>query len=64
MKPQSIISKLDIADWLLLLLIVCYVAAYGWFVTERHARFNSTGYDLAIKEQVIWNTAQGRVFSS
>jgi uncharacterized membrane protein len=52
------------ADVLLLLLIVGYIAAYGWLVTERHQRFNSTGYDLAIKEQVIWNTAHGRFFAS
>jgi uncharacterized membrane protein len=45
-------------------LIVCYVAAYGWLSIERHRRFNSTGYDLAIKEQVVWNTVHGRFFAS
>jgi len=48
----------------LLVLIVGYVAAYGWLANERHDRFNSTGYDLAIKEQVIWNTAHGHFFAS
>jgi uncharacterized membrane protein len=48
----------------LLLLILAHVAAYGWLATQRHARFNSTGYDLAIKEQVLWNTLHGRFFAS
>lgn len=48
----------------LLLLVVSYSAAYGWLANERHNRFNSTGYDLAIKEQVLWNTAHGRFFAS
>ncbi|MEA3346383.1 MAG: DUF2079 domain-containing protein [Chloroflexota bacterium] len=29
----------------------------------RHEMFNSTGFDLAIYEQVIWNTAHGRWFA-
>jgi uncharacterized membrane protein len=48
----------------LVLLVVGYSLAYGWLSSERHSRFNSTGYDLAIKEQVIWNTAHGRFFAS
>jgi len=49
---------------ILALLVICYVVAYGWLSIERHRRFNSTGYDLAIKEQVVWNTAHGRFFAS
>jgi uncharacterized membrane protein len=48
----------------LILLILAHVTAYGWLATQRHARFNSTGFDLAIKEQVIWNTLHGRFFAS
>ncbi|MFL7791002.1 MAG: DUF2079 domain-containing protein, partial [Anaerolineae bacterium] len=48
----------------LTLLIIAHVAAYGWLATQRHERFNSTGFDLAIKEQVIWNTLHGRFFAS
>lgn len=48
----------------LLVMILIYVAAYGWLSVTRHRRFNSTGYDLAIKEQVIWNTLHGRFFAS
>ena len=46
------------------LLVAAYIVAYGWLGIARHQRFNSTGFDLAIKEQVIWNTAQGRFFAS
>jgi len=46
------------------LLLVGYSIAYGWLVNERHNRFNSSGYDLAIKEQVVWNTVHGRFFAS
>jgi len=49
---------------LLALLILAHVAAYGWLATQRHERFNSTGFDLAIKEQVVWNTLHGRFFAS
>ncbi|MBE9506812.1 MAG: DUF2079 domain-containing protein [Chloroflexi bacterium] len=46
------------------LLLVGYSIAYGWLVNERHNRFNSSGYDLAIKEQVVWNTVRGHFFAS
>lgn len=48
----------------LAVLVLAHILAYGWLAVERHRRFNSTGYDLAIKEQVIWNTAHGRFFAS
>jgi uncharacterized membrane protein len=48
----------------LVILVVGYIMAYGWLSIARHERFNSTGFDLAIKEQVIWNTAHGRFFAS
>jgi uncharacterized membrane protein len=48
----------------LALLVLGHIVAYGWLATQRHDRFNSTGYDLAIKEQVIWNTLHGRFFAS
>jgi uncharacterized membrane protein len=58
------LRKLHPAHVALLLLILGHVTAYGWLVTQRHDRFNSTGYDLAIKEQVVWNTLHGRFFAS
>jgi uncharacterized membrane protein len=57
-------GKSRLAALALFLLVAGSVATYGWLVNERHNRFNSTGYDLAIKEQVIWNTAHGRFFAS
>jgi uncharacterized membrane protein len=57
-------STIRPAVLVLFLLIAGYIAAYGWLSLERHNRFNSTGYDLAIKEQVVWNTAHGRFFAS
>lgn len=55
-------------DWLVPLtvagLIVGFIVAYGWLSVTRHQRFNSTGYDLAINEQIVWNTVHGRFFAS
>jgi uncharacterized membrane protein len=65
--PESLAplpGKFHLAILALVLLILGHVAAYGWLAIERHHRFNSTGYDLAIKEQVIWNTLHGRFFAS
>ncbi|MBN1815161.1 MAG: DUF2079 domain-containing protein, partial [Anaerolineae bacterium] len=61
---QKIARKFHPALAVLALLILGHVVAYGWLATQRHERFNSTGYDLAIKEQVIWNTLHGRFFAS
>ncbi|MDY7076087.1 MAG: hypothetical protein SXV54_04090, partial [Chloroflexota bacterium] len=49
-------SKFRLTVVVLFLCLAGHVAAYGWLASERHNRFNSTGYDLAIKEQVVWNT--------
>ena len=64
LRPPSRNKPRTAAVVFLLLLVIGYVAAYGWLANERHNRFNSTGYDLAIKEQVLWNTAHGRFFAS
>jgi len=61
---QRVIREFRLTELLLLLCIAGYILGYGWLAIERHNRFNSTGYDLAIKEQVIWNTAHGRFFRS
>jgi uncharacterized membrane protein len=49
---------------LLALLMLVFSAAYSWLAVTRHQRFNSTGYDLAINEQIVWNTLNGRFFAS
>jgi uncharacterized membrane protein len=48
----------------LAILVASFVVAYGWLSVERHHRFASTGYDLAINEQVVWNTVHGRFFAT
>ncbi len=45
-------------------LLILFVIAYAWLSISRHARFNSTGYDLAIHEQILWNTLNGRFFAT
>ena len=49
---------------LLITLITIFATSYGWLAITRHQRFNSTGYDLAINEQIVWNTINGRFFAS
>ena len=44
--------------------MLLFVLAYGWLAVTRHQRFNSTGFDLAINEQILWNTLNGRFFAS
>ncbi len=45
-------------------LLLLFILAYGWLTVTRHQRFNSTGFDLAINEQILWNTLNGRFFAS
>jgi uncharacterized membrane protein len=40
------------------------VLVFSGFAITRHERLNSSTYDLGIKDQVIWNTSQGRWFAS
>ncbi len=49
---------------LLTLFILLFIIAYSWLAVTRHQLFNSTGYDLAINEQILWNTLNGRFFAS
>ena len=41
-----------------------FATAYGAMAVVRHLRFNSTGYDLAIHEQAVWNTLHGKPFAT
>jgi uncharacterized membrane protein len=47
-----------------LFLVFVYIVAYSVFTINRHNQFNSHCFDLAIMDQVVWNTAQGRLFAS
>ncbi len=38
-----------------------YIACFIWLTLGRHASYNSTAFDLAFYDQILWNTAQGRL---
>lgn len=44
--------------------IVSYAVFWSLFSIARHAALNSSGFDLAIQHQVVWNLAHGRGFES
>lgn len=44
--------------------MVVFAGCFSVVSLYRHAGLNSTGFDLAIKHQVLWNTARGRPFAS
>lgn len=48
----------------LYVLVIVFTLAWTTFASLRHARFNSTAYDLAIYDQVMWNTVNGRFFAT
>lgn len=50
--------------WILAGLCVLAFVGFSLFSIVRHERLNSSGIDLAIFDQVAWNTAQGRWFAS
>lgn len=60
---QSLLSPRT-AFLLVLAAALIFVVAYSWLSIARHHRFNSTGYDLAINEQIVWNTLHGDFFAS
>jgi uncharacterized membrane protein len=49
----------QVIAWLLVLL---YIVTFTWLAIQRHASFNSSGFDLGIYDQVVWNTLHGRIF--
>lgn len=53
------------ADWPRLIawgLVLLYILTFTWLAFLRHASFNSSGFDLGIYDQVVWNTLHGRMF--
>jgi Predicted membrane protein len=52
------------ASVILALLMLMNILIYSSFTFYRHYYFNSTGWDLAIQDQVVWNTSHGRLFES
>jgi len=43
-------------------LILLYIVTFTWLAILRHASFDSSGFDLGIYDQVVWNTLHGRPF--
>jgi uncharacterized membrane protein len=39
-----------------------FIVTFTWLAILRHASFNSSGFDLGIYDQVVWNTLHGRPF--
>lgn len=65
-KPQNISSPAA-RRWpyvVVGLAILLYLIAYSWLSITRHQTFNSTGLDLGIYDQAIWNSAHGRWFAA
>lgn len=49
-------------DWIAVLTALAWAALVGTLAVLRHQAFNTNAYDMAIYDQVLWNTAQGRFF--
>ncbi|MFN8459373.1 MAG: DUF2079 domain-containing protein [Anaerolineae bacterium] len=49
----------DLLAWIFILL---YIFTFTWLAILRHASFDSSGFDLGIYDQVVWNTLHGRPF--
>lgn len=45
-------------------IVLLYVVVFGSLALVRHWSFHSTGFDLAIFDQVLWNTVNGRFMES
>jgi uncharacterized membrane protein len=45
-------------------LMLAYLLLYSWLSVRRHQTYHSFGPDLALFDQVFWNTVHGRPFES
>jgi uncharacterized membrane protein len=52
------------AHRLALLFVAGFATLFGTMAILRHNAFHSSGYDLGIFDQVIWNSAHGRLFEN
>src|SRR5512139_2688593 len=43
-------------------MVLAYIVTFTWLAILRHAAFDSSGFDLGIYDQVVWNTLHGRPF--
>jgi uncharacterized membrane protein len=61
-RVQAFLARRETA--LAVTLIAAYLVVYGTLAILRHRTFHSFGFDLALFDQVFWNTTQGRLFES
>jgi uncharacterized membrane protein len=59
-RPRSITR----CDWIALTLSAVFVLVFSWLTFRQYATFNSRAPDLAIFDQAIWNTLEGRFMYS
>ncbi|GAB4549159.1 MAG: hypothetical protein Kow0063_44050 [Anaerolineae bacterium] len=63
-QGHSLVSRFR-AGWPQVLawgLVLLYIATFTRLAILRHASFNSSGFDLGIYDQVVWNTLHGRIY--
>jgi len=63
-RRNGLLSRIR-GDWshvLAWVLVLLYIITFTWLAIQRHASFNSSGFDLGIYDQVVWNTLHGRIF--
>lgn len=49
--------------WMLLAVIGACALVFSYLSVARHYTFNTSAYDLAMYDQAVWNTSQGRPFT-
>ena len=55
--------KLEVAEYIVLLMIAIYVAIFSYFTIMRHYSFRSNAWDLGILVQSVASTARGEFFA-
>ncbi len=63
-RRNGLLSRIR-GDWpqvIAWVLVLLYIVTFTWLAIQRHASFNSSGFDLGIYDQVVWNTLHGRIF--
>ncbi len=56
--------KLEVAEYLVLLMLVVYVAVFSHFTIMRHYSFRSNAWDLGILVQSVASTTRGELFTN
>ena len=56
--------KLEVAEYIVLLMLVVYVAVFSHFTIMRHYSFRSNAWDLGILVQSVASTTKGELFTN